>query len=71
VKVHTETYVDSPKACDYCKFEGVDKQATVDGATKNRGPWAYMCDEHFALHGVGLGLGAGQRLLLRGRPSNN
>jgi len=38
--------------------------ATVDGKT-TRGPWANMCDDCYMLHGIGLGTGRGQRLILR------
>jgi len=44
--------------CDFC-----GKEAIIDGKTRF-GPWAYMCPSHFAVHGVGLGLGKGQFLLL-------
>lgn len=44
--------------CDYCGDDAI-----VDGKTFT-GPWAYMCGRHFDEHGVGLGLGRGQRLIL-------
>ena len=47
--------------CDFCKMDGVDKPAEYDGKTYP-GPWAYMCKEHFLEHGIGLGLGRGQKL---------
>ena len=54
--------------CDICKYDhgksGVP--AAYDGKTK-MGPWANMCEQHFKSHGVGLGTGAGQRLVHRGR----
>jgi hypothetical protein len=34
----------------------------IDGKTK-MGPWANMCNKHYAMYGVGLGLGLGQRLM--------
>jgi hypothetical protein len=37
--------------------------AVVDGKTR-LGPWANMCEAHFAQYGVGLGTGKGQRLIL-------
>ena len=53
--------------CDICKHEdnkpGVP--ASYDGKTLF-GPWANMCQTHFELHGVGTGLGRGQRLIVRG-----
>jgi|SRR5215467_391330 len=42
--------------CDFCSA-----QAEYDGKTV-MGPWAYMCQTHFEILGVGLGLGKGQRL---------
>lgn len=51
--------VSSLPSCDFCPAT-----ATVDGKTKF-GPWGNMCDEHFKVHGVGLGTGKGQRLELR------
>lgn len=49
--------VEMPK-CDICGAE-----AAYDGKT-TMGPWAYMCQEDFKWHGVGLGTGLGQRLVL-------
>lgn len=37
--------------------------AAYDGAT-TIGRWAFMCEEHFQVYGVGLGTGRGQRLVL-------
>jgi hypothetical protein len=50
--------VSSRPSCDFCKSEAV-----IDGKTR-LGPWAYMCPLHFAVYGVGLGLGKGQFLLV-------
>lgn len=45
--------------CDFCP-----SQAKYDARTK-KGPWAYMCAEHFAAHSLDrLGLGWGQELIL-------
>jgi len=46
--------------CDFCA-----KPAAVDGKTRS-GPWAYMCPSHFKAQGIGLGLGRGQQLVLKG-----
>lgn len=55
-----------------CDIHGLTRDTVVparyDGATR-QGPWAYMCDGCFTTHGVGLGLGRGQRLFL-GRQSD-
>lgn len=32
--------------CDFCKEEGIKTPAKYDGAT-TRGPWAYMCQDHY------------------------
>ena len=48
--------------CDLC-IKPVD--ACYDGKTI-MGPWAYMCKGHFATHGIGLGPGKGQKLVLIG-----
>jgi len=45
--------------CDICQ-----KPAGYDAKTK-AGPWAYLCGACFDVHGIGTGLGKGQRLILR------
>ena len=57
-KAGTEVTVSQLPKCDFC-----DKQATYDGKT-TFGPWANMCEAHNWLHGIGLGVGRGQRLVL-------
>jgi hypothetical protein len=65
---HTSVEVSSLPKCDLCNpmgFPGGHQEvAEYDGRTK-QGPWANMCKRHFKQHGVGLGLGKGQRLVLR------
>jgi hypothetical protein len=51
--------------CDFCKEELVNTPARYDGKTIH-GPWAYMCGAHFIILGTGVGLGIGQRLILKG-----
>jgi len=46
--------------CDFC-----EEKAKYDGKTL-LGPWGFMCEKHFQRHGIGLGLGKGQRLLVKG-----
>jgi len=46
--------------CSFCSREARYDARTIAG------PWAYMCPQHFRLHGVGLGLGKGQKLRVRG-----
>lgn len=60
---HTTVRVDEIPPCSF--KHAVYTEALYDGKIK-RGPWAYMCQAHFDLHGVGLGLGKGQRLILKG-----
>jgi len=52
----TQTTLTEKRKCDFC-----DKEAKFDAKTQI-GPWAYMCDHHFQMYGVGLGVGRGQRL---------
>lgn len=64
----TEARVARIPDCGICKFVGPPagkhrQPAAYDGKT-TEGPWAYMCEDHFAQYGVGLGLGKGQRLVL-------
>ena len=54
-----ETFVEKLSQCNFCS-----ETAAYDGRTK-MGPWAYMCEEHFEIQGVGLGIGRGQKLKLR------
>ena len=54
----TEVKMAELPACSFCLAT-----AAYDAATR-MGPWAYMCERHFQLVGVGLGTGAGQRLVL-------
>lgn len=65
-----EVTVDTIPDCDFCKHEvsrigeGTVNKAAYDAASA-MGPWAYMCENHFAKYGVGLGTGRGQRLILK------
>jgi hypothetical protein len=66
--VSTEVTVASIPPCDLCKDYlgklGISTPAAYDGKT-TFGWWAYMCEEHWTLYGVGrLGTGYGQRLVL-------
>ena len=45
-------------SCDFCK-----EIALYDGKT-HLGPWAYMCERHFNLYGIGIGPDKGQKLVL-------
>ena len=62
-----ERTVDKLPPCDFCKHKKDRDQrllARYDGITK-AGPWRNMCLGHFKEHGVGVGIGHGQRLWLR------
>jgi len=52
------TKVFEEKKCDFC-----GQTAQYDGRIRF-GPWAYMCPKCFERHGIGLGLGVGQRLIV-------
>lgn len=49
---------ETPKQCDICHQTIHD--SFVDGKTKF-GPWASMCENCHEKHGVGLGVGKGQK----------
>ena len=71
---HTSVEVSTPHYCDFCRMDsGSDifdqslesrVKAEYDGATVF-GSWANMCEKHFSIYGTGLGLGKGQRLVLK------
>jgi hypothetical protein len=52
-------------ACDLCKMDLTGKDR-YDAATRT-GPWAIMCKACFNIHGLGLGIGKGQRFNAEGR----
>lgn len=60
----TEVTVQELPNCDVCLQRGVQKEAHYDAATRF-GPWAYLCNEHFAAYAFGLGTGRGQRLVVQ------
>ena len=61
-KPHTEVVVSRLPKCDFCSAT-----AQYDGKTR-MGPWANMCPMHFRTYGIGLGLGRGQKLVLKRNP---
>lgn len=56
--------VSSLPDCDLCQQFGTKTIANYDALTIY-GPWGYLCNEHFQSHGIGLGTGRGQKLILR------
>lgn len=46
--------------CALCSND--NRRETMFDAKTKLGPWAYMCEECFKDHGIGLGLGKGHRL---------
>jgi len=62
-KAHTEVKVSKLPKCGFCKRYGKDAEAIYDGKTIFDA-WGYMCQDHFDLYGIGLGLGKGQRLIV-------
>ena len=59
---NTWVVVPEIRNCDMC-HQDPPVPAYADGKT-TFGPWANMCKPCFEIHGVGLGLGMGQELLL-------
>lgn len=59
---HTDVEVHKLPNCDFCKVNPTP--AAYDGKTIF-GPWANMCDTHFQHFGIGLGLGKGQKFVLK------
>jgi len=55
---------ESPEVFELMGVPGALHKAKYDGATQlGSGSWAYMCQDHFEIHGVGLGTGRGQELV--------
>ena len=59
---HKSVEVSTPH---YCDFHVADKVLAEYDAATSMGPWADMCESHFRQFGTGLGLGKGQRLILK------
>ncbi|KQY61827.1 hypothetical protein ASD30_25125 [Nocardioides sp. Root140] len=53
--------------CDLCEADasGLEPETAAFDARTVTGQWAYLCHRHYEVHGVGLGTGQGQRLVLR------
>ena len=50
----------SSTTCNICGRDATQYDHFIDGKTVH-GPWALMCLECFQEHGIGLGLGIGQK----------
>jgi hypothetical protein len=64
------TIVSTLPNCDFCAAMNRKVKAKVDGKT-DLGVWANMCARHYASRGIALGLGKGQRLVLKGSKEAN
>lgn len=54
--------------CDLCKHRlGINNVTAHYDAKSVNGPWGFMCNEHFRSDGIRLGIGFGQRLILKGQ----
>ncbi len=62
------TYVPELPPCDLHQARWEYRAASYDAKTR-LGPWANLCTACFVEHGVGLGLGKGQRLFVGPPPT--
>lgn len=67
MKNHTEVLVTALPNCDFCEhYECTATPAGYNANTRHLG-WAYLCETHFAALGCELGLGRGQKLVVKPR----
>lgn len=64
------TFVKTLPPCDICAMFGEEKPLPAFADARlakgsRRGSWAYVCRQHFDSHDCELGLGRGQKLLVR------
>ena len=64
-KDNTEVEVLSLPKCDFCS-----EQAHYDARIPAYATWGYVCETHFQQFECKLGLGRGQKLILKGVKSN-
>ncbi len=64
IKKHTEVEVSHYPECDLCKTQNIILPAHYDVKT-SYGVWANVCEHHYKVYGRGLGLGKGQRFILK------
>jgi hypothetical protein len=63
IQKHYEVEVDSIPDCNLCN----DHQLAVYDCKTKQGPWGNLCEKHFSIFGVGLGLGKGRKLIIKGK----
>ena len=61
---HMEAVVYEQKFCDICAMCGKQKKALYDAKCDNGG-WGFLCQKHFEFYGCSLGLGKGQKLVVK------
>jgi len=61
-----EVVIEKLVQCDLCKIA----EAKYDARSK-MGPWGYMCQKCFGFYGIGLGIGKGQKLVVRAPRRNS
>ena len=64
MKNHTEVVVSTIPKCQFCE------QPAMYDAVVGR-PWGYVCNIHFAEYECKVGLGLGQKLILRDTNDTN
>jgi hypothetical protein len=62
---HTSVEISSPHYCWFCGEDGKPNVVALYDAKTVMGQWADMCEKHNGHYGMGLGLGIGQRLILK------
>jgi len=67
-KDHTEVAVTTIPNCNICTMAGDTTPAYADVMIPKYGSWGDLCEKHFFEYGCGLGLGIGQKLILK--PTN-
>ena len=71
-KDHTKVIVHELPKCQLSGHPEPGANAQYDARISglNNGKWAYVCQYHFILHRCELGLGKGQKLILKGGDKN-
>lgn len=61
----TSVEMDKIPDCDLCRQVGVFQAARYDARLRDGKTWGYVCEDHFQWQGCRLGLGFGQKLILK------